>query len=298
MLWVEVRRYIMTKIMKVAREEVNELESMIAKIDAFLANAPEGCLKWQNKNGATYYYNQYMIVGDVEDSDKKSDDTKQNGNQVKREYIKKKNISLAKALAQKQYYIMMRSILGKNLKELKRFIAKYHNEKIDMVYESLSVERKNLVTPLQDSVNELIRNWQEEIYEKNNRYSEHLRYETEQGEIVRSKSEVIIANILYKHRDDILYKYERPLTLLVDGREKTVYPDFTIINVHTGKIVYWEHAGLMDDPEYASEFIKKMNTYVANDLMPGRDVVLTFEGQGNLLDIRIVKRLVEAIIDN
>ncbi len=275
----------MTNIVKVANKEMTRLEKMLKKIDAFLAEAPEGCLKWQNKNGATYYYHQYMIKGDESRNDKWN-----------REYIKKNNVSLAEALAQKQYYMAIRPILENNLAQLKRFTEKYEKDKAENVYETLSAERKKLITPLQISVNEQLRKWKEEVYERNTMYPENLRYETEQGDLVRSKSEVIIANILYRHSRDILYKYERPLTLMVDGKEKTIYPDFTIINVHTGKITYWEHAGRMDDTHYASEFVKKMNAYVDNNLMPGEDVIVTFETQGNPLDIGVVKKMVEGII--
>lgn len=127
-------------------------------------------------------------------------------------------------------------------------------------------------------------------------YPENLRYETEQGDVVRSKSEVIIANILYQNRKDILYKYERPLEVMENGRMKTIFPDFTILNRHTGKVTYWEHAGRMDDPHYANEFVRKMNTYIANDLFLGRDVVVTYESQSNALDIKVVKELVQQVV--
>lgn len=52
----------------------------------------------------------------------------------------------------------------------------------------------------------------------------------------------------------------------------------------------------MDDPYYANDFVKKMNTYIANDLLPGRDVVVSFESQSTPLDIKVVKRLVKQII--
>ena len=311
----------MTDIVKVAKNEIVKVEQMIKKIDMFLATAPDGCLKWQNKAGKIYYYHQYMLEvqkekkkeedkeksndnkkeenkgkSDDKNNDSKSDKKKdESTDKWKRDYIKK-NSSLAESLAQKHYYITIKPILEKNLNELKRFIKKYQKEKADNVYELLSTERKKLVTPLQTSVKEQIKRWWEETYEKNNMYPENLRYETEQGELVRSKSEVIIANILYQHRKDILYKYERPFTLMIDGKMKTIYPDFTIINVYTGKVIYWEHAGRMDDPHYAGEFVKKMNAYIANDLSLGKDVILTFETQGNPLDIGIVKQLVESII--
>ena len=55
--------------------------------------------------------------------------------------------------------------------------------------------------------------WEDEKYEKNTKYFENLKFETDQGELVRSKSEVIIANLLYQNLHHILYKYERPLEL-------------------------------------------------------------------------------------
>lgn len=134
------------------------------------------------------------------------------------------------------------------------------------------------------------------IYEKNTMYPENLRYETERGDVVRSKSEVIIANILYQNREHILYKYERPLEIVENGRKKTIYPDFTIINKYTGKITYWEHAGRMDDPYYANDFVKKINAYAKNNLLLGRDVVITYETQNTPLDIKVVKQLVEEVV--
>lgn len=253
---------------------------MLKEVNEFQNQAPDGCLKYQRKGTQTYFYQQYM-----------NESTKQ----WDRKYIKKKNMSLAASLAQKQYYSAIKSVLEKNLNALKQFIKQYHPEGIVKIYDNLSDERKNLIVPLQDSVDERIRRWNEETYEKNTAYAENLRYETEQGDLVRSKSEVIIANILYQHRKDILYKYERPLNVIIDGKTKTIYPDFTILNLHTGKIIYWEHAGRMDDPNYANEFVKKTSTYVMNELFPGRDVVFSYESMSNPLEIGVVKQLLERI---
>jgi len=63
-----------------------------------------------------------------------------------------------------------------------------------------------------------------------------LIHRTARGELVRSKSEVIIANLL--HALDIAYAYEQPFV----GREGTVrYPDFTIEDAETGQRVFLEH---------------------------------------------------------
>lgn len=116
--------------------------------------------------------------------------------------------------------------------------------------------------------------------------------------MVSSKSEVIIANILYKHRNDILYKYERPLNVLIDREIRTIYPDFTILNIHTGRLIYWEHAGRMDDAHYANDFVKKANTYISNNLFPGKDVFFTYESLASPIEINVIKKLVEDILRN
>lgn len=253
---------------------------MLAKIADFQRQAPEGYLKVQKKGEKSYFYQQYW-----------DENTKQHV----RKYIKKENLSLVKALAQKQYYMLVEPVLKRNLGLLKNVMDQYHPEEIQKIYESISQKRVSFIKPLTKTLEEQIRQWMEEKYEKNNCYPENLRYQTEQGEMVRSKSEVIIANILYQHKKNILYKYERPLEVLIGGRIKIIYPDFTILNLHTGKIVYWEHAGKMDDPHYANEFIKKVNTYVENNILPGRDVVFSYETIENSLEISVIKKMVDEI---
>ena len=114
----------------------------------------------------------------------------------------------------------------------------------------MTEDRQSLIIPLEENCTHRIRAWEQETYEPCNKYPETLRYETNAGEFVRSKSEVIIANLLHMKADQLLYKYERPLKLRYQGRKIIVYPDFTILNTQTGKFTYWEHAGLMSKPEY------------------------------------------------
>lgn len=292
----------MSNITKLAKEEVNRLESILKKIDVFLEKAPEGCLKWQNKNGKTYYVNQVEREKDEIDKEVCDDENEEITEKTKREskwirkYIKKQDISLAKALAQKHYYLTVRPVLEKNLNELNRFLKSYKLNELDDIYDSLCDERKRIVVPISMSVKEKIMQWENEAYEKNMMFPENLRYETEQGNFVRSKSEVIIANILYQNRNHVLYKYERPLEIIEKGRTKIIYPDFTILNINTGKIMYWEHAGLLDNSYYASEFVKKINNYIENGLFPGKDIIITFESQVNGLDIGVVKKLAKSLI--
>lgn len=290
-------RNTMNNILKKLKKERAELEKILKSIDAFLENAPKGCLKWQNKKNKTYYYHQF---GRREDKAREitKDNEKNDLQKWERKYIKKKDITLAQALAQKQYYDKVRPIIENNVNEINIFLESIQKKEVDYIYDSLSAERKNLVVPVQPTVKQKIEQWMEESYEQNQMYPEHLKYETEQGELVRSKSEVIIANFLYQHKEKFVYKYERPLELMEKGRLKTIYPDFTILNIYTGNIIYWEHAGRMDDPYYANEFLKKINMYTENDLFVGRDVIVTYETVATPLDIHVVKQLIKDMLDN
>lgn len=267
----------MSNITKEAQKELAEMENMLKKINEFQSHAPQGCLKIQHKGKNPYFYHQYMNEGT-----KKWD----------RKYIQKANWSLARELAQKHYYAAVKPILEKNVKELKRFIKQYHPEAIENIYEDLGDERKKLTDLLRDNKEVRIRKWNEEVFEPNVSYPENLRYETEQGDMVRSKSEVIIANILYQCREDILYKYEHPLKVIAGGKPIIIYPDFTILNVHTGKVTYWEHFGRMDDPNYADDFVRKANTYVNNNMFSGKDVIFTYESMEHPLEVSVIKKLV------
>lgn len=86
-------------------------------------------------------------------------------------------------------------------------------------------------------------------------FEEHLIHRTARGEMVRSKSEVIIANALAAKGVD--YAYERPLT--IEGVTK--YPDFTIEDMESGQTVYWEHCGMLHVPSYRRRWEEKLEWY-------------------------------------
>jgi exodeoxyribonuclease V alpha subunit len=102
-------------------------------------------------------------------------------------------------------------------------------------------------------------------------YVEGKIHQTLADIMVRSKSEVIIANMLAER--EIPFQYEMPL-YAPDG---TFYlPDFTI--TWAGEAWYWEHLGRLDNEEYRNHWEAKKAWY---DLFfPGR--LLTTEESGDL----------------
>jgi ATP-dependent DNA helicase RecQ len=93
-------------------------------------------------------------------------------------------------------------------------------------------------------------------------------YSTIKGDLVRSKSEVIIANLLQQSR--LNYKYEVKLEY---EKDKCIEPDFTI-NLLNGKTIYWEHLGMLGLPDYDNRWIEKQQIY--SDYFP-HQLILTYE---------------------
>lgn len=79
-------------------------------------------------------------------------------------------------------------------------------------------------------------------------------YRTDSGDMVRSKQERFVANLLTS--EGISFEYEKKLSSW-DGSSR--YPDFTLfIN---GELYYWEHWGMVDDYSYRQYIARKIRWY-------------------------------------
>jgi len=149
----------------------------------------------------------------------------------------------------------------------------------ELLYTALTRQRERLVILHQGELTDLRQYSSDDRSETARRYTnlfsepsvveiggvflaEHLVHRTERGEAVRSKSEVIIADKLFRHGLD--YSYERPLQGS-DG--KTRYPDFTIVD-DAGKRYYWEHLGMLGDPDYRRRWEAKLAWYALQGIVP------------------------------
>lgn len=121
-------------------------------------------------------------------------------------------------------------------------------------------------------------------------YEDRLVHRTARGELVRSKSEVIIANALYYHHLEYVYEPE----LILDGIMKR--PDFKVVDDDTGEVWYWEHCGLMNDPRYKKRWNDKKAFYQKNGIEEGKNLICTFDENG-ALDSQKIERIIEEIFD-
>jgi hypothetical protein len=119
-------------------------------------------------------------------------------------------------------------------------------------------------------------------------YAEHLVHRTVRGEIVRSKSELVIAN--YLHSIGLQYEYERDLKGTADPGH--LRPDFSFID-DTGNIVLWEHLGMLDRSEYAGHWEWKRAWYARNGFELNKNLFATSEIGG--LDMRAVETMAKKV---
>ncbi|NPU97346.1 MAG: AAA family ATPase [Candidatus Omnitrophica bacterium] len=125
-----------------------------------------------------------------------------------------------------------------------------------------------------------------------------LIHRTERGELVRSKSELVIANMLFARGID--YAYEQPL-VLPSGR--TLYPDFTIADSARGVTYYWEHLGMLDDPAYRARWERKRQEYADAGILPWPEgggeegtLIETGDEPGGALDAERIARVIEGMM--
>ncbi|MDO4492163.1 MAG: hypothetical protein Q4B85_13970, partial [Lachnospiraceae bacterium] len=143
---------------------------------------------------------------------------------------------------------------------------------IQNTYESYPESSKAYIQPINVSDDSFTQMWMQIPYERKMISEEYTTFLTNNGERVRSKSELTIANALYKRK--IPYKYECPLRL---DKYSVIYPDFTILNSRTRKVIYWEHRGMMDDRDYARHAVKRMKDYQSAGICIGKDLIITEE---------------------
>lgn len=203
-------------------------------------------------------------------------------------YLPKKERALAEQLAHKKYL----SLQLKNLLHEKNaidFYLRHHDSNAYQAEQSFvnSYEYKDLLSPIFKPLSQELQNWINAPYEKNTKHPENLIHKTHSGNKVRSKSEALID--MFLHKNKIPFRYECALHL----NEMVLFPDFTIRHPETGNMYYWEHFGMMDNPEYAKNASSKIQHYISNGIIPTIQLITTYETKENPLNPETVEKIVE-----
>ena len=245
-----------------ARRRYQEIKKCTDKMESEILKAPSGIIHIVNSGKRVQFYLR----------DDKSDKSGK--------YIRKSDVKTIRTFLQKSYDEKVMKLLNVESKSLEIFLKKSDNitKKIQQLYSVFPLEIKQYVDPIDMSDDDYTASWLRIPYQGKTIPEYIPVYQTNHGEMVRSKSELTIANKLADK--GIPYKYECPLTL---SNGTTIYPDFTILDVRTRKEIYWEHRGLMDDREYARQAVFKMKSMMKDGMILGKNLIITEETTANPL---------------
>lgn len=207
-------------------------------------------------------------------------------------YIKAGNLEYARRVVQNEYNNKVLKAAKEEYKRLTGLLNMYDNNYIEDVYKKMPKGKRVLVKPIRLSDEEYVKMWNEQQYEKLEFREGVPEFYSARGERMRSKSEVMIADLL--DRMKINYKYEKPLKLTRLG---IVHPDFTLLDVKNRKEIYFEHLGMMDDLAYRNNAFNKIRAYEKDGYFIGDRLIVTTESVNCLLDIKGIEKKVRFYLD-
>jgi len=128
-------------------------------------------------------------------------------------------------------------------------------------------------------------------------FEDGLIHRTARNELVRSKSEVIIADRLSSLK--VEYAYERELK--IDDMSK--FPDFTIEDAESGRSIYWEHCGMLHVPAYKRRWEEKLQWYRSHGIVPYEDgtgsrgtLIVTRDDERGAISSADIERIIKTAV--
>lgn len=249
-----------------------------AKQSAELSESPEGSLCRKNERGVNRYYWRKPADG--------------KGEKPIFTYLSASLESLKIKLVRKRFLERSLKKLRRNIKYMKLLLKYYSVYDPDEIASDLPPAYKGIAWDIKGDAIEANHptTWADGQYTQNQHYPDSLLYTTTNGVKVRSKSEVIIAEHLDMYK--IPFRYEAELIL---GPRK-FYPDFTILNPKDNQIVYWEHFGMIDNSQYARNAKRKLAAYAKYNIKPCDNLILTYEGESQPIDLKRINSIIKAFI--
>ena len=260
----------MEEIMQSIKAQMIEKQKLVRMLKHMLRDSPRGRIQVTMAGNTPKFY--WITDGE-------------------RRYLRKTETDYIKSLMEKTYYVKLLKETEEELRALQNFIDHFDPKGQMNVYDKMHEQRKRFVDPLVLPDKEFAEKWLEdsakEAEEWKNSYPIVNGFLTLNGETVRSKSEKILADAFSHY--NIIYLYEAPLKL----KNKTIYPDFKLLDIKRRRTLYWEHFGMMDRPEYAEAALSKIDIYEKNGCFPGSKLILTHETEKHPLQTRMISAIIQ-----
>lgn len=204
----------------------------------------------------------------------------------KKKYIPKEERELAEKLARRKFLEARQEDLQKEAEACEAYLKKQEFHSKTESY--LSNDNRYHTFMFPDCPGDEIIKWFKSEYQRNMEHPENLVFRSPSGNVVRSKSEMIIDELLFRYK--IPYHYEELLQL---PNGKLYFPDFKVYSFKRKKFMYWEHLGMMDKDWYVKRAEDKLKNYMNNGFMPQDNLILTMETGDNPLSYEKVESMIK-----
>lgn len=177
-------------------------------------------------------------------------------------------------------------LLKDSINNLKKIKAEWIENPFVNAKEKLNIAKKELINMPVVTDEIYIQQWKEQEYKGVSFTDDYPEYYTRQGLRVRSKSEVIIADIL--DEAGIPFLYEKPLKT----KTGVTHPDFTVLDISKRREIYWEHFGMMDDIDYRNNAFLKIKNYEASGFYQHDSMIWTFETSRYPINTKEIRKMI------
>ena len=244
------------------------LNSLIEAKTRALDNAPEGRLKVSSSHGKEQFH---IISGD------------------KTLYVSSDDSSTIRVMAQKMYDNRVLKSALREKEAISKALSLLPPDIAENVIEQIPDKQRKYIKPILQPDEAYIDHWLNSPFEQKTNDKDH-GFKSRKGDLVMSKSELIIADRLYSL--GIPYRYEAALKV----GSVTLHPDFTILDLRRRREVYLEHLGMMDDPGYIASNLPRLNLYQKNNILLGDRLFITYETKELPLDIDVLDKVISRFI--
>jgi len=261
------REKTMNRTLETLKSEIRLCESELDSTNKELRKAPKGYMV-RRKVSDKYYYCQ-----------KKNDGDRGITNES----------SIIKKLCRKKYLTELRMILRINIELLMDIMPIISKGDPEEIIDSLPSSYQDF--PLEFFLDsEIFDEWETDEFEQNQKYPENKIHPTNKGIMVRSKGEQLIGNALEARH--IPYRYE--WIQQIEGKEFS--PDFAVMRKSDGKVIFWEHFGMVNVEHYTRTMEYKLSHYRAAGITLWENLIITFEDEKGSVDILTINKLIELFL--
>ncbi|MBQ9016295.1 MAG: hypothetical protein IJ109_09310 [Firmicutes bacterium] len=273
----------MTLFKESLEEILNYYEGITDSYRQVLQRSPQGSLLWQENHGKDQLLHYCP-------------------NQSKKRQVITKDEPMQRLLARKEFARRSLQVLEPNVETLRRAMAElkpfdpqeilgsmrhaYSKLPEDYFFDWTDLAAELHLDRETEARIERHRDWGNAPYEQSDYKPWQKRHSTSRGLKVRSKSEALIIESLY-HYHDIPHRYEQVQQI----GNLIIAPDLTFEG-YDHREFYLEHLGMMDDPEYAQRNFRKLASYYSIGLIPGDNLLLTFDRNGTL-DLQVIQAMIQ-----